>query len=161
MYFQRRVYVDQSDFTYYVVFVYLTYTLEMCVGISTSCMPSLARLHKDKTGAKLNKITSSLRSPFSSFRKSIGSSNRTDSTGSLFEKHSKSSSFSSSETGSEGGLQLSGNNHEHCGHTLTADQKLNKASSDGQIHRSVAISQTVAVASSAGSSSDMWDKNYP
>lgn len=48
LYFQHRIWRNQSDYTYYVVFVYLGYTIEMCVGISTACMPSLARLHKDR-----------------------------------------------------------------------------------------------------------------
>jgi hypothetical protein len=76
VYFQHRIYKDQSDFTYNVAFVYLTYCLEMTVGISTSCMPSLARLHKDKSGTKFNSIVSSLGFPFRSFRKSTNVSSR-------------------------------------------------------------------------------------
>ncbi|KAF2867712.1 hypothetical protein BDV95DRAFT_444041, partial [Massariosphaeria phaeospora] len=48
IYWQYRIFKNQSDYTYYVIFVFLTYIIEMSVGISTSCMPSLARLHKDK-----------------------------------------------------------------------------------------------------------------
>src|SRR5690242_12412801 len=44
----------------------------MCVGISTSCMPSLARLHKTN-GPKLSSIASSL--GFTSRRKTTNNSN--------------------------------------------------------------------------------------
>ncbi|KAF2731139.1 hypothetical protein EJ04DRAFT_584180 [Polyplosphaeria fusca] len=67
IYFQTRLYENANDFTFYVVFIYLAYTLEVCVAISISCMPSLARLHKDKTGAKVNSVAASLGFPFRSF----------------------------------------------------------------------------------------------
>lgn len=72
LYFQHRIWKNQNDYTYYVVFVYLSYTIEMCVGISTSCMPSLARLHKANSG-KLSTVATSL--GFRSSRKTTHGSN--------------------------------------------------------------------------------------
>lgn len=64
VYFQLRITQNQNDFLYHVVFVFLTYIMEMCVGISASCMPSLALLHKHRTGVKVNAILSAIGSHF-------------------------------------------------------------------------------------------------
>jgi hypothetical protein len=87
VYFQHRIYADQSDYTYHVVYVYLVYTLEMTVGISTSCMPALARLHRDKKGVKLNSILSSLRLPLFNSSKSSKSSSHPRPTGPSLENY--------------------------------------------------------------------------
>jgi hypothetical protein len=67
VYFQYRIWRNQNDYTYWVIYVLLAYSIEMCVGISTSCMPSFARLHKDgkSKGRTWGLVSSALSSPFS------------------------------------------------------------------------------------------------
>jgi len=89
VYFQHRIYTNQNDFSYYVAFVYLTYILEMCVGISTSCMPSLARLHKDKTGEKIKSMLVSMGSRFRS-RKRTNATHHSGSSHSVIVRSEKS-----------------------------------------------------------------------
>ncbi|KAJ4305905.1 hypothetical protein N0V90_001438 [Kalmusia sp. IMI 367209] len=94
LYFQHRIYLNQSDYTYYVVFVYLGYTIEMCVGISTACMPSLARLHKDRN-------TASSSSAYGSSRKNTNNSH--NSRLSTIEGYPKRSPYLHMEEASERG----------------------------------------------------------
>lgn len=161
VYFQHRVFVDQADFTYYVIFVYLTYTLEMCVGISTSCMPSLARLHKEKTGIKLHSVVSSMGSPFRSFRKSMGTSSQASSKGLSIEKYSTESPHTSIRSDSVHGLQAHETSHTEDDRSLVANQNFSQLSNDSRIHRSVDISQTVVVTSHGERASENWGRTYP
>jgi len=48
VYFFNLIRIHRTDYLYYVNFVGLMVTVEMCVGISVSCMPLIARLHKAK-----------------------------------------------------------------------------------------------------------------
>ncbi|CAI6285243.1 unnamed protein product [Periconia digitata] len=64
VYYQYRITKDQSDYTYHVAYVYLIYTLEMCIGISTSCMPHIAQLYRNKRGQRASSATRSVRLPW-------------------------------------------------------------------------------------------------
>ncbi|KAF2176055.1 hypothetical protein K469DRAFT_38253 [Zopfia rhizophila CBS 207.26] len=141
VYFQHRIYENQTDFTYYVVFVYLTYTLEMCAGISTSCMQSLARLHRDKTGAKFNSIVSSLWFPFRSLCKSTNASSHTGSKASTLEGYPKGSPYAFMGDDSILGSQSHEMSHVESEPTPAANQHLGRPLPHDRIHFSVDISQ--------------------
>ena len=56
-----------EDYTYYVVPVQVMFVLEMCVGVSASCMPALARLekeHRDKLNSAGSNLSLHLRGVF-------------------------------------------------------------------------------------------------
>lgn len=48
VYFFNLIRIRRTDHLYYVALVGLMVTVEMCVGISVSCMPLIARLYKAK-----------------------------------------------------------------------------------------------------------------
>lgn len=95
VYFQYTIWRNQSDYTYWVIFVLLAYSVEMCVGICTSCMPSLARLHKhgkNKGGQQRSGLFSfGLGSTISKMLKSNNTSS--DSKSSTMDKSSSKSSY--------------------------------------------------------------------
>jgi hypothetical protein len=155
VYFQQKIYKDQSDFTYNVAFVYLTYCLEMTVGISTSCMPSLARLHKDKTGTKFNSIVSSIGYPFRSSRKSTASSRRAGSEDSSLATCPKKSPYSYMEDDSV----LESQSHEmSCveSESFREEQHLDRSLPHGLSHFSVDFGQNAAADPDRERSNQAW-----
>jgi hypothetical protein len=60
----NRLMENYDDYTYYVVLVEVLFVVEMCVGISASCMPVLALLtkeHRGKLRSARSTISASLR----------------------------------------------------------------------------------------------------
>lgn len=141
VYFQQYLVNHKDDYLYYVVYVILCYLIEMCVGISVACMPSVARLHKDK-GPKIRSFMSSM-----GFPTRIASSTDPKSTGSksrpkrrLYAFQDDSLLITSSSTKSE---------------TPRTPAPVRQVPDD-QIHLTVNISQTSTVWGKESAQTDRW-----
>jgi hypothetical protein len=103
-------------------------------------MPSLARLHKDKTGKKFNSIVSSLGFPFRSLRKSINVSTRAGSRDSSLAAYPKKNPYTYMEDDSI--LESQSHEMDHVeNESATASERLGQSLSQDQNQNSVNVGQ--------------------